>query len=211
MELRNNGRLAAIVHGGVAVLPVGQDAQALEAVALDVDPLAGIGAALLAELGLGDLVLAAALAAQLLLDLPLDGQAVAVPAGHEVYVVAHGEARADDEVLQGLLQGVADMDGAIGVGRAVMQHEQRRAGRLPRLAGGVIEADLVPLGQNLRLLLRQTCAHGEVGLGQEDGLAIVAPRGFGGSGALFSVVGHGIFRPSRRRRRAEQVPARAGS
>ena len=211
MELRDDGRLAAIVHGGVAVLPVAQDPQALEAVPLDVDPLAGIGAALLAEFGLGDLVLAAALAAQLLLDLPLDRQAVAVPAGHIVHVVAHGEARADHEVLQGLLQGVADMDGPVGVGRAVVQHEERRAGRLAGLAGGVVEVDLVPPGQDLRLLLRQACAHGEVGLGQKDGLAIVAPRLFGGIGALFSVVGHGIFHPSRRRRRAEQVPARAGS
>ena len=91
--------------------------------------LVGVFAAAGAELGLGDLVLAPALGAQLFLDLPLDRQAVAVPAGHVVDVVAEQEARADDEVLQGLLQRVADVDGAVGVGRAVVQHD--RAARPP--------------------------------------------------------------------------------
>jgi hypothetical protein len=93
-----------------------------------------------AKLSLGDLVLAPTLAAQLLFDLPLDRQSVAVPAGDVVDVVAQREPRADDEVLQGLLQGVADVDRAVGVGRAVMQHEERRAGVLPRLADGVVES-----------------------------------------------------------------------
>jgi hypothetical protein len=140
-------------------------------------------AAEVAELGLGDLVLAAALAAQLLLDLPLDRQAVAVPAGHVVDVVAQQELRADHEVLQRLLQAVADVDRPVGVGRSVMQHEQRRARPLPVGADLVVEVGLVPLGQDLRLLLRQARAHGEGRVGKEDGLAVVA------SGFL-GVVGH---------------------
>ena len=109
------------------MVPIAQHAQALELGALQVDPLAGEGAAAGAELGHRDLVLALALGADLLLDLPFDGQAVAVPAGRIVHVVAQGETGADDEVLEDLVQGVADVDGAVGVGRAVMQHIERRA------------------------------------------------------------------------------------
>jgi hypothetical protein len=63
------------------MVPVAQHAQALEFPGLNLDPPGGIFAAAGAELGLGDLVLAPALGAQFLFDLPLDRQAMAVPAG----------------------------------------------------------------------------------------------------------------------------------
>ena len=186
MELGDDGGFAAVVHGGVAVPPIAQHAQALELDLLGLDPAGGVFAAALAELGGRHLVLAAALGAEFFLDLPLDRQAVAVPAGHVVDVVAQGEARADHEVLQRLVQGMADVDRAIGVGRAVVQHEQRGAGRLARCTHRAVQA-LVgqrrPALQDLGLLLGQAATHRERGVGEEDGLAVVAS----GRG----VVGHG--------------------
>ena len=189
VELGDDGRLGPIVHGGVAVLPVADHAQPLEAVHLHADPMFGVFAAAGAKLGFRHLVLAAALGAQLLLDPPLDRQAVAVPAGQVVDVIAQGEARADDEVLQRLLQGVADVDRAVGVGRSVVQHEHRRARRLTGGAHGVVEVQLGPAGQDLRLLLRQARAHGEGRVGKKDGFAVVAFRRLG-------VVGHNLFQGS---------------
>ena len=104
---------------------------------------------------------------------------MAVPAWHVVDVKAEREARADNEVLQKLVEGVTDVDRAIGVGRAVVQHENGRPGRLASLADVSIEA--LPAGQDPRLELGQARAHGEGSLRKEDGFAIVA---FGG------VVGH---------------------
>ncbi len=187
VELADDLGFRAIVHGGVATGPVAQHAQALELLALHVDPLGGVGAAAGAELGLGDLVLAAALGAELFLDLPLDRQAVAVPAGHVVHVLAERELRADHEVLQQLVQRMADVDGAVGVGRAVVQHEQRRAGVAAGLAHRAVQVFRNPALQDLRLELGQPGAHRELGLGQEHRVAIVARGGVGGGGLI---VGH---------------------
>ena len=202
MELPHDGRLGGVVHGGVAPVPGAQHPQAAELLALLDDPLVGIDPAGGAELGLGHLVLGAAPGAELLLDLPLDGQAVAVPAGGEVHVVAQHQPGADHEVLQDLVQGMADVDRAVGVGRAVVQHEQGPAVRLPLRPGGAIEVDVGPAGQDLGLELGQPRPHGEGGLGQEHRVAVVAS----GGGGL--VVGHGAH--SRIGRRRARGGARAG-
>ena len=70
------------------------------------------------------------------------------------------------------------MDVAVGVGRAVVQHEFGAA--LRGLAQALVEAELRPAREELRLLLRQAGAHREVGLGQEQSLAVVAGVGHGG-------------------------------
>ncbi len=177
VELRRDLGLGGEVHGGIALVPVAEYGQALEFLALDVDPLGGVFAAGLAELGGRHLVLLAALGAERFLDLPFDRQAVAVPARHVVDVVAHQEFRTDDEVLEDLVQRMANMDIAVGVGRSVVQHEQRRARGLTRLAHGVVEIGRFPGLEHFRLKLGQAGAHGKFGLGQEDGLAIVAAGG----------------------------------
>ena len=61
VELGDDGGFGREVHGGVPARPVAGDAQALELLALGVDPAGGVVAAGPAELLLGDLVLAAAL------------------------------------------------------------------------------------------------------------------------------------------------------
>ena len=67
------------IHGHIGSFPCTQHAQALEGGPLDIDPLLGIGAAFLQEIGTTHL---AALGAEILFDGVLDGQAVAVPARH---------------------------------------------------------------------------------------------------------------------------------
>ena len=185
VEFRDDGGFGAEIHGGVAIVPVAEDAQPFELLALHIDPAGRVFAAGLTELGLGDLVLALALRAVAFLDLPLDRQAVAVPAGNVVDVMAQQEAAADHEILQRLVQGVADVDVAVGVGGAVVENVKGRAFGLALLAEGRIE--VAPRLDDRGFLLRQSTAHGEGRLGQEDGFAIVATGGrvfavFGGFG-----------------------------
>src|SRR5690606_37093046 len=89
--------------------------------------------------------------------------------------VAEQEAAADDEILQRLVEGVADVDVAVGVGRAVVEDIEGRALGLTLFAQGGIE--VAPLLDDRRLLLGQAAAHGEGRLREEDGLAIVASGG----------------------------------
>ncbi len=173
MELADDGRLGLEVHGGVGIAPAAEHAQTLELVLLGFDPLAGEGAALGAEFLKRNLVLALAAAAVLLLDLPLDRQAVTVPAGDVVHVETEQEAAPDHEVLEDLVQRVADVDGPVGVGGAVMQHIEGGAGRLTGLAHGGEQVVPPPALQDLGLELGQATPHGEFGLRQEDGQAVV--------------------------------------
>ena len=66
--------------------------------------------------------------------LPLDRQAVAVPARHIGRILAEHLLRAVDDVLQDLVQRGAEMDVAVGVGRAVVQDEFLAARARPRAA-----------------------------------------------------------------------------
>ncbi len=149
--------LVAEVHRQVGVGPVAQHAQALEIGALAVDLLGGVGA------GLGLHVIAAEVAPEGFFDLVLDGQAVTVPTGDVAGVEAGQLARLDDHVLEHLVDGVPDVDVAVGVRRAVVQHELGRA-----LACGAqlaVEVVLFPLGHPSRLALGQVTPHREGGVG----------------------------------------------
>lgn len=71
------------------------------------------------------------------------------------------------------------MDIAIGIGRAVMQHEELMALLLGVFPQAGEDIHLLPALEDFRFLLRQAGFHGKVGLGQEQRLAIVAYRIFG--------------------------------
>ena len=160
--------LKAGVHGLVGVLPVGQHADALEALHLDVDILLGVVVAGGAELGDAHL-----LAVELLLldDGALDGHAVVIPAGDIGGVVAPHGVHTGDEVLQGLIEGVAHMQVAVGERRAVVEGEERLT--LVLLQHLVVQVHIVPALEHVGLPLGQTGPHGEVGLGEIDGLIVV--------------------------------------
>ena len=183
LELAHDHRFGVIGHGEVGIIPIALHAETLEFLALHIHPLLSELAAFAAEFERRHLVLVLALLAVLLLDLPFDGKAVAVPAGHVGGVLAHHLLRADDDVLQRLVEGMADMDVAIGVGRAVVKGEGLAAlGFFPQ---ALVEVHLLPAGEPFRLALGQARLHGEVGLGQEERLAIVAAGFFGVGGIGF--------------------------
>src|SRR4029453_17774174 len=118
---------------------------------LPVDPMLGISAALGPELLDRHLVLVELLLAILLLDLPLDRQAVAVPAGHIGRVLAEQSLGADHHVFEDMVERMADVHVAIGVGRAVVEDELLAPG--PALADLRIDVALLPFGLDERLLL----------------------------------------------------------
>ena len=117
-------------HGEVGIVPAAEDAEALELGALEVDVLLRVLAAGAAD---GDGVHFELFAAELLVDLDLDGQAVAVPAGDVGGVEAGHGLGLDDEVLDALVQRVAEVDGAVGVGRAVVEDVLGRPARAARI------------------------------------------------------------------------------
>ena len=126
VEVFDDLGLVAVGHGGVGVVEVAEDADALELVALDLEVLLGVLAAGVADLERVHLQL---FAAESFIDFDFDGQAVAVPAGDVGRIEAGHGAGLDDEVLEALVEGVAEMDGAVGVGWAVVQDVGGRARR----------------------------------------------------------------------------------
>ncbi len=152
--------LVAEVHRQVGVVPVAQHAQPFEVLALAGDLLGRVGA----RLGL-DLLHRQALAV-LLLDLDLDRHAVAVPARHVDGVEPAQAAGLDDHVLQDLVDGVADVDVAVGVRGAVVQHEFLRAAA--RRADRLVDLLFLPLLDPQRLALGQVAPHRERGVEQVD-------------------------------------------
>ena len=102
--------------------------------------------------------------AQVLLHLQFDGEAVAVPARHIGGLEAAHPLALEDDVLEDLVEGVADVDMAVGVGGTVVEDVFRLF-----LAGFdqlFIEGHLLPLSEDFQLLLGQIGLHGEVGYRQ---------------------------------------------
>ncbi len=158
------------------MVPVADDPEPLEFLALHVEPVRRIGTALFPERhhrgGIAEIRLLLALGAVVLfLDLPLDRKPMAVPAGDVVGIKTQHLLALGHHVLEDLVQGMPDMDVAVGIGRAVMQHEFGAAGSLlPQFS---VEVDLVPVFEQFRLALRQAGAHREFRLRQEQGFGIV--------------------------------------
>ncbi len=178
-ELARDHGFGAIIHRGVGLVPQSHAAQPLELGALHVDPVLGEGAAILAQHVDRHVVLRLAFLAVLFLDLPFDRQAMAVPARNVGRVVAEEAAASDHDVLQHLVEAGARMNLAVGVGRTVMQHEERAALRL--FANAAVKVRRLPAREPFGLGFRQAGAHGKFGLGQEQRGAVIARvgRGFG--------------------------------
>ncbi len=155
-------RLVGEVHGEVRLLPVAEDAQALELAPLDVDEARRVRPASRAHLGLRHRLLLRA--SELLLDLQLDRQAVAVPSRDVRREPSVHGARLHDDVLQDLVERVPEVNVAVGVGRPVVQHEARAPGVVRQQLA--VEVQLAPAPQHLRLALGKVRAHRKVGPGQ---------------------------------------------
>ncbi len=157
-ERAHDRRLVFELQRLVRIVPGAENAEPLEVAALDVDVLFGVGPAGAAEVRRAHLLL---LRTELAIDLQLDRQAVAIPAGDVRRVEAKHVVRLDDEVLENLVERVTHVDLAIGVRRPVVQQVLRRAlaGR-PNLA---VEVHRVPAGHGFRLGRLQVRLHREGG------------------------------------------------
>ncbi len=165
-EFFRDHTLGVEVHREVGVFPVASDAETLEFLALDIDPACGELAALATEFVDRHLIFVATFLAVLLFDLPFDGQAVAIPTRDIAGIATHHLVRPHDHVFDGLVQRVTDVQMPVGIGRTVVQGERLACLNLGLVAQAIIDTDLFPTRQPLRLTLGQARPHGKVGLGQ---------------------------------------------
>ena len=160
--------LEAGVHSQIGVVPVADDAHTLEPVPLHVHVVLG-------ELMAGgpELRHAHLLPVELVLldDGGLNGHPVVVPAGNIGGIVPPHGGGAHHEVLDGLVEGVSHMEGAVGEGRAVM--EGIAGLPLVFLKELMIEVHFLPTLQHSRFPCRQSRPHGKLCLRQVDGLVII--------------------------------------
>lgn len=78
--------------------------------------------------------------------LELDRQAMAIPARHVLDAVALLHFDAQDDVLEDLIQRVADVEGAVGIGRTIMEEEGfglGPVGELPLVESGGAALEVV--------------------------------------------------------------------
>ena len=151
-------RFVGKVHGFVRVVPVAQYTEAHEVGLLPFDLLTCIGTAALAG-QVGRLILAKGG-----FHLVLNRQTVTVPARHIGSVETGQGLGTGDDVLENLVDRMTDVNAAIGIGRAVVQNKLRPTFALR--AQLLIQANLVPALQNLRLALRQGGLHRKLGVRQ---------------------------------------------
>ncbi len=170
-ECANLLRLVARIHRQVRVLPVAEDTEAPEIPALGLDLCGGEGAAGSPERRGVELVPRLAV---LLLDRELDRQAMAVPARHVRGIEAIECTRLDDDVLQDLVDRVAEMDHPVGIRRTVVQHE--RPAPDGDFAHALIEALVGPALQLPGLARCEIRLHRELGLRQVYRLLVVTDR-----------------------------------
>ena len=167
------GGVMLVIERQVGVVPVAEHAQATETGLLQLDVLDSELVAELTNLGRGGLV--ELLGAKLLLDLVLDRLAVAVPTGDVGNLIALHHPVAVDHVLGNLVHGVADVDRAVGVRRAVMQHELLVT--LVLLQNLLVDLVVLPVLESLGLGLGKTGTHGKTGFGQIHRLLVLVCHG----------------------------------
>ena len=100
---------------------------------------------------------------------------MAVPARNVGSVIAAHRLVIHDEVFEDLVEGVADMDGAVGIRRAIVQDEGLVVLVLFQHLG--VDIDIVPILKALRFVLGQVRAHREVGARQIHGLLVAVGHG----------------------------------
>ena len=167
------GGVVLVIERQVGVVPVAEHAQATETGLLQLDVLDSELVAELADLSRGGLV--ELLGAELLLDLVLDRLTVAVPTGDIGDLKALHHPVTVDHVLGDLIHGVADVDRAVRVRRAVVQHELLMT--LVLLQNLLVDLVVLPVLESLGLGLGKTGTHGKSGFGQIHRLLVLVCHG----------------------------------
>ena len=170
LEFLRDHALGVEIHRQIGLIPVARDPEPLEFFALDINPTACKIPTFLTEFNDIHGVLITALLAVLFLDLPLDGQTVAVPAGDVARIAALHLLRTDNHILKDFVQRVADVEVAVGIGRAVVQRKGLAARALAQLA---IYVKRLPACQPLGLTLGQARTHRKIRFWQVQGVFVV--------------------------------------
>ena len=161
--------------------PIAQHTQAFEFSHLDGDLFSGKRTAF------GLHLIARQVAAVFFLDGVFNRQAVAVPTGDVLRVQPLELSRLDDHVLQNLVDGVAHVNLAIGIRRAIVQDELRFAqAGIPQF---FVDTFVFPFFHPAGFAFGQIAAHGEGRVGQVQGAAVVS-FGCGINGGIR--FGHGV-------------------
>src|SRR6185312_3672208 len=155
----------------VRIVPGAEHAEADELVALDADPLHRVLVARGADL---DGRHARDLVAERALHRELDRQAVAVPARLVLDVVAGHRAVLADDVLEDLVEDVAVVDVAVGVGRPVVEHVG--LGVAARLEDARVELAFGPLRQHRGLAPGEVRLHRKLRFGKVQRRFVVHDR-----------------------------------
>ncbi len=164
-----HGAFVIVGHGDVGAAPVAQYAQPLEFLALDVHEFAGEFPGLLPESG--HVVDMPFPHLQLFQERLFDREPVAVPARHIRRVMPREAAGFHHHVLQDLIEGVADMDMAVGVRRPVVQ--DIGLGGLALFQHLLVKAYLAPEFQQARLFFSQVRFHRKSRFRQEDRFGVI--------------------------------------
>ena len=88
-ELARNNRFGVIIHSQIGIVPLASDTQALEFIALNINPAFSEFAAFLAQLNHRHVIFVFALSAVLFFDLPFNRQPMAIPTRNITAVLAH--------------------------------------------------------------------------------------------------------------------------
>ena len=168
-ERTNDVRLILKIHGEIRILPVTKHPETNEILALPFNLLAGVVTTGLSERG--DINLDTGLA-NFLFDIQFNWQAMAIPTRHIRCIKATQGLALDDNIFQHLVDGVTDMDIAVGIGRAVMQHKFRTtfacASQLP------VDIHFIPTLKQCRFPIWQVAFHRESGVGKIQRVFIVS-------------------------------------
>ena len=167
-ENLNLSSLVVVGQGQIRAIPVANNAQTLELRALRVYVVMCKLLTLGTELSNRNL---AAIHAISLDGLTLDRQTVSIPARDIRRLIPHHIARTDDEILENLVQGVAHVQIAVCIRRAVVQDEEWLA--LVLLHQFMIELCLLPVLKKTRLALGKTRTHRKICLRQIDCVIVI--------------------------------------
>src|SRR5215207_6548819 len=128
------------------MIPVAEDAEALELVGHDADEAFRIATARAPEIGHAHVPL---LGPQLPVDFEFDRQSVTVVSRRVRRIESSHRARLDDEILQDFVERGAEVYLSVCVWGTVVQHEFWSPSA--RLADAIVEPHVLPSGERLRL------------------------------------------------------------
>ena len=170
-EFRSDDRFGVVIHGEVRIVPLPDDAEALELLPLNLNPMLGEMPAFLPQLVYRHFVFFGALFSVTLLDFPFDRETMAIPSRHVTRVFAHHLLGSDDHVLENFVQRMSDVKMSVGVGRSVMKNEGRSA---LLFAQPVVNADPLPPFEPAGLPLRKARPHREIGFRKLESASVVS-------------------------------------